>query len=159
MVHILRRPLIAGIEPIAVMTFLPATLLGYTQAAPTPDAVYLLVIDSPAKGTQYLCKAAIAISPVLAFTRLLADSFGQRPVLLGHLLFVTLCTAVLSKALACLSLTDSQLLDDLFDGLSARSRAHQFFDATSLRMAFSRAWSATTLRKRALSFCKKPATP
>jgi hypothetical protein len=76
---------------------------------------------------------------MFAFIGLLADCFDQEPVFLGHLQFIPLCTAILSKSFACLSLADSQLLDDLFNCLPARSRADQFFDATSLRMAFSMA--------------------
>jgi hypothetical protein len=76
---------------------------------------------------------------VLAFIGLFADGFGQEMVLLRHLQFITLCTAVLPQGLARLLLADSQLIDDRLDSLSARSWVYQFFDATSLRMEFSRA--------------------
>ena len=97
------------------------------------------MINDPVEPAQDLGNPPIAIAAVFAFISLLADCFSQKSVLLGHLQFIPLCTAVLSKSFACLSLADSQLLDDLLNCLSARSRADQFFDATSLRMAFSMA--------------------
>jgi len=99
----------------------------------------LLVIDDPAQYAQNLGYPPIAIAAVFVLAGLFAYSFDQELVLLRHLQFVTPCIAVLSKGFTRLTFTDSQLLDDLFDGPSARSRVHQFFDATSLRMAFSRA--------------------
>jgi hypothetical protein len=97
------------------------------------------MIYDPAQSAKDLGNPSIAIAAVLALIGLLADGVGQKPILLGHLQFVPLGTAVLSKRFTRLTLADSQLLDDLLNGLSARSRADQFFDATSLRMAFSTA--------------------
>jgi len=97
------------------------------------------MIDDPVQFAQDLGNPPIAIAAVFALIGLFPDGFGKEPILLRHLQFIPLCTAVLPQALARLSFTDSQLLDDLFDCLPARSRADQFFDATSLRMAFSMA--------------------
>ena len=95
------------------------------------------MINDPVQSAQDLGNPPIAIAAVFALIGLLADCFSQKSILFGHLQFIPLCTAILSQALARLSLTDSQLLDDLFNCLPTRSRADQFFDATSLRIAFS----------------------
>jgi hypothetical protein len=97
------------------------------------------MIDDPIESAQDLGDPPIAIAAVFALISLLADCLSQKPVLLGHLEFIPLCTAILSKSFARLSLADSQLLDDLFNCLPTRSRADQFFDATSFRIAFSMA--------------------
>lgn len=138
-VHILWRSFIAGIEPIAIMMSLFATLLGYTQVALTPDAVHSLVIDDPAQYTQNLGNPPIPIAAMFVLIGLFADSIGKELILRRHLRFITLCIAVLSKGFACLAFADSQLLSDCFDGLSARSWVYEFFEATSRRMAFSMA--------------------
>ena len=97
------------------------------------------MINDPVQSAQDLGNSPIAITAVFALISLLADRFSQKPVLLGYLQFIPLRTAILPKSFARLSLADSQLLDDLSNFLPARSRADQFFDATSLRMAFSMA--------------------
>ena len=79
------------------------------------------MIDDPVQSAQDFGNPPIAIAAVFAFISLLADCFSQKTVLLGHLQFIPLCTTVLSQAFTRLSLADSQLLDDLFDGLAARS--------------------------------------
>jgi hypothetical protein len=97
------------------------------------------MINGPVQFAQDLGNPPIAIAAVFALISLLADRFSQKPVLLGHLKFIPLCATILSEGFARLSLADSQLLNGLFDGLASKSRVDQFFDATSLRMAFSMA--------------------
>ena len=121
------------------MAFSFLTLLRQPQVLPTPDSIHSFVINNPVESAQDLSNPPIAIAAVFALVGLLADCFSQKPILFGHLQFIPLRTAVLPKSFARLSLADSQLLDDLFNCLPARSRADQFFDATSLRMAFSMA--------------------
>lgn len=139
MVHILWRTFITGVQSVAVMAFPFLTLLRQPQVLPTPDSIHSFVVNDPVQSAQDLGNPPIAIAAMFAFIGLLADCFGQKPVLLRHLQFIPLRTAILPKSFARLSLADSQLLDDLFNYLPARSRAYQFFDATSLRMAFSMA--------------------
>ena len=97
------------------------------------------MIDDPVQSAQDLGNPPIPIPAVFTPIGLFPDGFGQEPVLLGHLQFIPLCTAVLLQALAGLSFSNSQLLNNRFYGLAARSRVYQFFEATSRRMAFSKA--------------------
>jgi len=97
------------------------------------------MIHEPAQCAQDLADPPIAITAVLAFVGLLADGLGQEPVLLWHLQRITLCTAILPQRLARLSFTEAQLLPGVLDSLSARSWGHQFLEATSLRIAISKA--------------------
>jgi hypothetical protein len=110
------------------------------------------MIDDPVQSAQNLGNPTITIPTVFRLVGLFTDCFFQESVLLWHLQFIPLCTTVLLKGLASLSLAGSQLLNNLIDGLTTSSRVYQFFEATSLRMAFSRARSATSLRKQAFSF-------
>ena len=81
------------------------------------------MINLPVQSAKDLSNPAIAIAAMFALIGLPADCFSQKPVLRRHLQFIPLCTTVLSQDFTRLSLADSQLLDDLFDGLAARSWA------------------------------------
>jgi hypothetical protein len=97
------------------------------------------MIDDPVQSAQDLGNPPIPIPAVFPLISLFPDGFGQEPVFLRHLQFIPLCTAMLLQALAGSPFSNSQLLNDRFYGLAARSRVYQFFEATSRRMAFSRA--------------------
>ena len=106
------------------MILILAMFLGYTQAALTPDAAHSLVVDYTTQYAQNLGNPPIAIPAMFAFIGLLAYGLAKHKVLSRHLRFITLCIAALAKGSACLSFTDSQLLDDLFNGLPAKSRVY-----------------------------------
>ena len=73
-------------------------------------------------------------------------------LIVGDLRDLPLGPARLAHHPACPPLRDTQPRPHLHHGRASSGRAQKFPEATSLRMAVSKAWSATTRLRRAFSF-------
>jgi hypothetical protein len=105
----------------------------------TPESIDPFMVNPPAQNTQDLGNSTIPIPSVLSTIGLLPYGFHKHGILSRSLQFIPLGRTILPQGPGRLPLTDTQLLQDRLHGLAARSRDHQFFEATSRRIAFSNA--------------------
>ena len=115
-----------------------------------PDPLYSFGIHPPTLPTKQRCDPSIAIATI--FARQLDDPSHQPILVRGDLRSMPLSRSRLAQHSASPTLGHPQPLAHVVDGLVPSSRAQNFPEATSWRIALSSACSATSFLSRVFSF-------
>ena len=116
----------------------------------TPDPFHTLVVYPPALSLKERRNAAIPVPAV--FRGQIHNALDKQRFILGHTRVVSLNGSWLFKNPTGPPLAHSKLLADAIHGSAATCRAQKFPRDTSLRIAMSKACSATSFFNRWFSF-------
>ena len=121
----------------------------HLQPFASPEPRHPLVVHPPALPPQQSRHRPVPVAAIL--TRQRGHALRQGPRLGGHPRGLALGATGLAHHPACPPLRDAQASLHLHDGRATPGRAQKFPDVTSLRMALSSAWSATSRFNRVFS--------